>query len=731
MQTQTTQTATAHLLRRISAPAGLFALVALHLAGAIPFQDRLRNASFDVYQIALPREKISAPVVIVDIDEASLKQLGQWPWPRSLTAQLVNRIAEMQPAAIALDILMPEPDRSSPCQITQYMPGIDKNLSRQLCDLPSNDALLAKALNNANALLGVAGMEGIPASNVRAAPLLTLGSDPRPFLRHFSTALTNLAELENAAAGHAILSTDIEHGIVRRVPLVATVGETVMPSLSLEMLRLASGGSSFSIKSTADGIEGVGVGDLFIPTQKDGSIWVHYSRHDPGRFISAVQILEGAIQPEILAQKLVLLGFSGVGLVDFPSTALNERVPGVEIHAQVLESIFDGTTLLRPHWALWAEGVVIAVLGLAIIWGFPRMNARVLVPVVVAVIIALMAAGFIVYHQKHFLLDVVSPAFLFVMLFGGLLADSLIREESQRRALQLDLQAQREQAARLQGEMEAARRIQMGIVPDAAATFATEPRLDIAARMEPAKMVGGDLYDFFMLDEHRIFFILGDVCGKGVPASLFMVVSKILCKSVALRGDMQPGQWRRQADLGRQPERRKAAPSLDLGQLIRQANLEISLNNPEMLFVTAFAGLLDLRDGALIYCNAGHEKPFIAAPGCHTKELEGASGPPIGVLDDCEYKTYSYRLSQEEFLCVFSDGITEAFNPVEELFGRERLESALAGTSPASHAKDVMQSICTDVYDFAAGAEPSDDLTIMVLRWRGNANQSATNQASV
>jgi len=174
-----------------------------------------------------------------------------------------------------------------------------------------------------------------------------------------------------------------------------------------------------------------------------------------------------------------------------------------------------------------------------------------------------------------------------------------------------------------------------------------------------------------------------------------MVVSKVLCKSVALRGDM------------------------NLAQLLRQANIEISLNNPEALFVTAFAGILDLRSGALEYCNAGHEKPLLIAPRCNTKGLEGAGGPPIGVLDDFEYKTHQYRLAQEEFLCVFSDGITEAFNPSQELFGRERLISTLTEISHSAHAKDVMLSIGKSVHSFAAGAEPSDDLTVMVLRWKG------------
>lgn len=681
-----------------SAPVGLFILVTLHLLGAIPYQNTLRTLSFDWYQRAMPRERISAPVVIVDIDEASLGQFGQWPWPRSLMAQLLDRVGQQDPAGVAFDIIMPEPDRTSPCQITQYIPDVDQKLVRQVCDLPDNDDLFAASLKRVDSVLGVAGMEDGSFKEVKAAPLMTIGADPQPWLRHFPSALSNVAVLQNAAAGHAILSADVDNGVVRRVPLVASVGEVVMPALSLEILRLASGSPGFSIRSSAARIEGVGVEGLYIPTQGDGSIWVHYGLHDPGRFVSAAALLNGTLDPAALSRKLVLIGFSGLGLVDFPSTALGERIPGVEIHAQVLESVFDGTTLLRPAWAPWAEGGAMVLLGLSIIWGFPRIQARVLVPILLITIALLAVAGLGAYTRAHLLLDVASPIVLFVMLFGAMLADSLIREEIQLGKLEHDLRLQREEAAKVRGEMEAAKRFQMGIVPDARAAFANEPRLDIAAQMEPAKMVGGDLYDCFMLDEHRVFFSIGDVCGKGVPASLFMVISKTLCKSVALRDDLH---------------------YMQLGKLMRQANREISRDNSESLFVTAFVGVLDLRSGDLTYCNAGHERPLIIAPGCHPGELKEAGGPPIGILEDYEYKTHQYKLSPQEFLCIFSDGITEAANTAQELYGRERLIAALDGAPLSADAAEVLELASKDVHTYVADAEPSDDLTIMVIRWCG------------
>ncbi len=677
---------------------GLLLLVAFHLTGLIPYQDRLRVMAFDLYQNYSPRERISAPVVIVEVDEKSLSQLGQWPWPRSLMARLIEAVNAQQPAAIAMDIIMPEEDRSSPCQVAAYIPGIDPRLIDQVCQFPSNDDLLADALRAAPVTLGVAGIDQDGPSVEQATPVRVVGPDPLPYVRQFHSVLKNIPQLQQAAQGQAILSTDIERGIVRRVPMVAAIDEQLMPSLSLEVIRLAIGSPVVDVYVGDTGIQGVGVGDLQVPTLEDGSVWVHYSPHSPERFVSAVDLLQGNLDDGLLERKLVLIGFTGLGLVDFPSTVLGERVPGVEIHAQVLESIFDGTVLARPDWALWLEALMIFALGSAVIYGFPYVKAGLQVPGLIVIIALLAYGGGQAYAYGLLRIDVASPALVFVMLYGAMLADSLIWEEQQIGALEDDLRAQREAAAKIQGEMEAAKRFQMGIVPDARAVFSQEPRLDIAAMMEPAKMVGGDLYDCFMLDEHHVFFSLGDVCGKGVPASLFMVISKTLCKSVALR---------------------EGADYSDLGKLLSQANLEISRDNPEMLFVTAFVGILDLRTGQLTYCNAGHERPLLLAPRCRIRELEGASGPPVSVMDEFEYQTFHYQMAQSEALCIFSDGLTEAANIHDELYGQQRLIDTLDGLDEHWDSTRVIQAMTKSVRAHVKEAEPSDDLTLMVVRWNG------------
>ena len=147
-----------------------------------------------------------------------------------------------------------------------------------------------------------------------------------------------------------------------------------------------------------------------------------------------------------------------------------------------------------------------------------------------------------------------------------------------------------------------------------------------------------------------------------------------------------------------------------------------------MLFVTAFVGVLDLRDGELTYCNAGHERPLIVSPDGQPVELNGASGPPISTADDFVYKTFTYSLSQGEFLCIFSDGITEATSVAIELFGHERFVSLLSTIDESANAEMVVDFVCRNVHDFAKGREPADDLTILIVRWMGSDNEHMINQ---
>jgi serine phosphatase RsbU (regulator of sigma subunit) len=255
------------------------------------------------------------------------------------------------------------------------------------------------------------------------------------------------------------------------------------------------------------------------------------------------------------------------------------------------------------------------------------------------------------------------------------------------------------EAARLSGEVEAAGRIQMGTLPTPGAAFPGETRFDIYAYHKPAGSMGGDLYDFFWLDRDRLLFLIGDVSGKGVPASLLMAVSKAFFKSIALR----------------QPD--------EIAAITRSANSEISRDNPECLFVGLFAGILNARTGQLDYCNAGFDAPYLLHAGKRppSRLMEGG-GPPLCVIDDFQYESAIYGMQPGEMICLLTDGVTEALDAEGTFYGPARLTALLAGARSSADPAKVGTAIRDDVARFTEGTERADDQTILVVRWNGPAS---------
>ncbi|HEX4327292.1 MAG TPA: CHASE2 domain-containing protein [Burkholderiales bacterium] len=681
----------------------VLALLLVLAAGGSNWQRRIQLAWFDSYQVAAPRQVGSMPAIVVAIDEKSLAELGQWPWPRTVMADLVKAINRAQPAAIGIDVLMPEPDRMSPAHLLGGLP-VDADLARRIAALPDNDAVLAQALAGAPVVLGIAGMPEATGRTLRAVPMRVRGGDSGPGLqlglRQYAGVMTSLDELDRAAPGHGLLSApDTDSGVVRSVPLVASVDGTLAPALSMEMLRVATGMRGFVLGAQGAKLRSIGIADLTIPTAADGVAWVHFSPRDSRRLVSASDVLAGRVPAERLAHKLVLIGATGLGLLDNQATPIGVRMPGIEIHAQLLENLFDSTWLTRPEWAAQAEFAALLLLGMLLIVLVPALTPRLALVAGGACIAALLAGGFGAYLWARLLLDAATPAMGLLLLFGALLASSLSEATRRRRALELEVQAQREHAARVDGELQAAQRIQTAILPRADA-LAGEARIELAASMTPAREVGGDLYDFYMLDADRLLFLIGDVSGKGLGASMFMAVSKALCKSVGLRG---------------------AARDDPAGTRMTQANREVSRENPESMFVTVFAGILDLASGEVAYCNAGHDNPYVLRPGSEQlRRLADGDGPPLCVIDDFAYIGASHTLAAGEMLCLITDGVTEAQTAAGELYGGTRLQKVLEQCAQAGQGcEQVLAAVQADVAAFTGPVEPADDLTLLVLRWRG------------
>jgi CHASE2 domain-containing sensor protein len=675
-----------------------------------PVTARLKTAWFDAFQSAAPRTPLTQPVTIVEIDERSLKAVGQWPWPRTRMAELVEKIRAAEPKAIALDILMPEADALSPERLLAHAQLRDTALAQALSGQPTNDEVLARTLAAANAVLVVAGTPEPTGLALRAPPFTVRdarrgeasGNPTPPNIAHYSGALTSIDALDRAAYGRGLISVDPEGGIIRRIPLAASIDGTLVPSLAIEMIRVVLHAPSVQLHVAGSRVEGISVGDFSVPTEADGAVRVYYSRRSAQRFVSAVDVLEGKVDPSRLAQKLVLIALTGLGSIDYKDTPIGERMPGGEIHAQLIENFYDGTLLRRPDWAPWLETAVFLLLGGWLVVATPRWKPRNAALLLAVGVVLPAVIAFVAFRAQRTLFDAATPAVGLMLLFGVLLVLTLTEATRQKKVLEQVVQVQREEAARTAGELEAAHRIQTATLPRAD-LLAGDDRIDIAATMVPARETGGDLYDYFRLDDRRLFFLVGDVAGKGLSASIFMAVSKALYKSATLR-----------------------AATDDIGALMSAANAEVSRDNPEMLFVTAFAGILDLETGQLDYCNAGHENPWLIHPADATiRRIEDGDGPPLCAMGEFAYGGAQCAMRPGELLCAVSDGVTEARNRAGALYGSERVGALLPGLGRGkASARDVVGALRADVEAFVAGAEPSDDLTILALRWHGPGSAS-------
>jgi adenylate cyclase len=410
-------------------------IIALIARIAVPdLLDRLMLISFDIYQRAAPREVGDAPIRIVDIDDDSLKKYGQWPWPRSLDAQLVDKLRDAGAAVIAFDIVFAEPDRTSPklllAQLTRQQGAVNEDTARLLGSLPDPDDSLASAMQSLPTIASYILVDRDEGPKpIQKAGYAFAGDEPLRFVDAFTGAITDMPAFETAALGNGFLNehTDWDQ-IVRRVPLIMKLGDKPVFSLVAETLRVVTGAHTYVARAAGSnaeksfgentGLTALRIGPLTIPTDAAGRVWVYYSQPRPDRQISAARILSGDFDPALIKDHIVLIGTSAAGVVnDRQATPIAAGVPGVEIHAQLLEQILQGVFLSRPDWGKGAEILFALVGGIFLIVVLPRIGALASAIFGVAAIVVALGASWFAFRDAHLLLDPVYPITVLTMVY--------------------------------------------------------------------------------------------------------------------------------------------------------------------------------------------------------------------------------------------------------------------------------------------------------------------------
>ena len=386
-----------------------------------------RYTVFDTYQRIAPRPPQSAPTLLVDIDETSLEAVGQWPWPRTKIADLVNRLTRAGAAVVALDIVFAEPDTSSPDELIEtwrQVPAM-RPAAEFLAEstVPDHEELLANALGRGPSVLGnILSSDASGEFDNSLFGLAALGRNPRPFLYGFDGAVTNLPILENAAKGLGAINVVPDHdGVVRQLPALLRQDDTIVPSLWVEALRVAQRESSFAVRSAGasevesfgqnSGVESLRVGGAVVKTDANAQIWLHSARARPERTVSAHDVLRGRVSADRLKGKIVFVGTSAPGLKDEVTVPLARALPGFQLHAQAIEQVVNASYLSRPAWATPIELVAVVVAGLllTLVFWSRRIGAVGLGSLTIGLLVVFTAVSWQRYMDANQLFDPVFP----------------------------------------------------------------------------------------------------------------------------------------------------------------------------------------------------------------------------------------------------------------------------------------------------------------------------------
>jgi CHASE2 domain-containing sensor protein/class 3 adenylate cyclase len=489
-----------------------FALLAaftalLSFPGLQPFNS-VRLALFDEYQNLSSRTPLSQPVVIVEIDDPTLNVLGQWPWPRNYFAALIDSIAALNPAAVGLDIIMPEPDHASPQAVAESRPDLPEGVRNILTGAASNDRLLAASLAGVPTVLSAVGfpyrMPSTQDALQHAGIIKVQGGNPQPWLNSYHYVLASLPEFQAAAKGQALINGDPENGIIRRAALLSNLNGKITPGLALEMLRVAQGLPDIVVVAGEHGVEAVRIGSRRIPLQENGEAWLHFDKPSRLRYVSALDLLKNRVPASRIRGKMVLIGLTGMGLQDLISTPLGDRRPGVEVHAQLIESFEDHHFLIRPWWMHWVELAALAGGGSLLIWTLPGallrsekrrtkrhaalhqgseqrgrvsrerreqrrasgINLRLAAMLFILLATILFGTGIALFHYAGLLFDAASLFIAFSIILGSLLLSVFVESGHQQKRTELALQNQHVKAAKIAGELERLRRFFSPAVAD-------------------------------------------------------------------------------------------------------------------------------------------------------------------------------------------------------------------------------------------------------------------------
>ena len=586
------------------------------------FVKKISNINYDAYQSFFQTEFTQKDIRIIDLDDRSLKEVGQFPWRRDKLAKLLDNLSYAEPKVVAFDIFFSEPDRENPTKILN-------ELSMSTENVIDSDKIFAKSIENNNVVLPIVGLSKKNNNdelnkNLKARFILK-GNPAQDYLYNFSSGLSSLDEFNNEAKGIGSISIlDSEDGVLRNVPLLININKQIWPSLSLEMIRVTNNQKNYLVASDELGVQTIKTRTTQFYTDENALIYMKYKKFNPNYYISAVDVLRNEFDQNEIKDKMVIIGSSAAGLYDLIKTSAGETIPGVQVHANIIDNILNNDSIIINNITAIIENIIlfIGLISLSIVPKILKPKYSIFYFLFFSISILVVSIG--LYKFNYFVdifFTIISSTILFtVTIYFRFVDENNIAIENEKK--QLVLKQEREIAGEVQKKLFPA---------------AKEKNNYIVAKNVPARDVSGDYFDYLKINDNEIYFTLADVSGKGVKAGMLMANASAVFRSMA----------------------RLEKP---VSTIARFVNNQVNESSYKSMFITAVIGKLDIAKQEIEYINHGHE-PVMMMTKDFNFEYKEATLPPLGLMkmqNDNALKTTTESISNKVVL-IYTDGVTEGY----------------------------------------------------------------------
>ena len=625
-----------------------------------PIIKKISFISYDFYQKAFNRGEVK-DVTIVDIDEKSIAKVGQFPWRRDIYSKILYNLNQHSPRAIAFDIVFSEEDRQNPQDLlSQLQKESDQFIN---IEVPNTNKIFIDSLKQSKVVLPILGEPKDNFVKNNSKPKLRViakGDNPKNFIYKYKNKITSLEEINNAASGIGSISLipNID-GIIRNVPVLYNIDNRIWPSLALETVRVATGQKNLLVKSNKNGIELIKTRKNTIPSDQNGVINIKFKKFNKENYISAIDVINNDFDQKRVENKIILVGSSAQALFDIVKISNGKIVPGVEIHAHIIDNILKNESIFKNIYTQLAENIIFLILVIFLILIPIKIKPKFSIIFFVCSIFVINLSSIIIY-QFNFYLDSLFSSIAGTLVFMTSLYFRYLEENS------IAIENEKKQSI-LKKEREIAGEVQKKLFP-------SNKKIEkyIFAQNTPAKDVSGDYYDYYQMNDNEIYFILGDVTGKGIKAGILMANAAAVFRSLAKM-------------------------SSSVAKTALYMNNQVKDSSYQSMFITVILGRINLEKKEMEFINMGHE-PMMVLDQNFNFEYVKSTLPPMGLMsvkDESFFKTTTMDISDKTIL-IYTDGVTEGYideGKELEVTGLENEIKKLNTTSPETiinHATKIL-----------------------------------------